>query len=150
MAEEIATQMRKLNTMGQPQPQENQIVEVQFPNGGKNYSYVGSGNLRTGQEVPNAPVTHRISGKNYTVPKPVKVVATHKVVGAQVGDKKGVVGGSVTSIPTGLKYLPGAREQQQNRDIEIRGEKMKVSDYMSQFGQNKMQKLSPLGTVKGD
>ncbi len=141
--------MQKLNAMGQLPVQDNQVVEVQFPNGKKNYSYVGSGNLRTGQEIKNAPVTHHISGKNYTVPKPVRVVATHRIAGAQVGDKKGVVNGNVSVIPVGLKYLPGAREQQQDREINIRGEKIKVSDYMSQFKNGKMQKLNTLGEVGG-
>lgn len=140
--------MQKLDPMGYSQ-QSNQVVEVQFPNGGKNYSYIGGGNLRTGQEIKNAPVTHPLSGKNYTVPKGVKVVATHNVVGAQVGDKKGVVNGSVTSIPVGLKYLPGAREQQQDREIDIKGEKMKVSDYMSQFKNVKLQKLNTFGETGG-
>lgn len=142
--------IQKLNTFGQAAQQNtNQVVEVQFPDGKKNYSYIGSGSLRKGQEIPNAPVTNKYSGKNYVVPKPVKVVATHNIVNAQVGDKKGVTGGKVHSIPTGLKYLPGAKEQQQNREIDIRGEKMKVADYMSQFQQNKMQKLNILGEVGG-
>lgn len=118
----------------------NQVVEVQFPGGGKTYSYVGSGNLRVGQEVKNAPVTHYISGKNYTAP--VKIVATHNVVGANVGDKMGVSDGKVHTIRTGLKYLPGAREQIQNRTINIAGEKMNVSDYMSSFEQKVSNRFS--------
>ena len=118
----------------------NQVVEVQFPGGGKTYSYVGSGNLRVGQEVKNAPVTHYISGKNYTAP--VKIVATHNVVGAEVGDKIGVSNGSVKTIPTGLKYLPGTREQMRNDDVSINGVSTKVNDYMSQFQQEAYNRIS--------
>ena len=138
--------MQKLNTMGFTPPVTNQVVEVKFPGGGKNYSYVGSGNLRTGQEVTHAPVTHHKSGKNYTVPKPVRVVATHRIAGAQVGDQVGVSNGRVKRIPTGLKYLPGVKDQQLNRDINIRGKKMRVSDYMKSFGGG-MQKLNTMGGI---
>ena len=109
----------------------NQVVEVKFPSGEKTYSYIGNGNLRVGQQIGNAPVNHHISGKAYT--SPVKVVATHQLVGAEVGDKKGITNGKVHSIGTGLKYLPGTREQQQNRQIDIGGEKVSVSDYMSNY-----------------
>ena len=126
------SEMSKLNVLGEEQ-NTNQVVEVKFPDGKKNYSYIGSGNLRTGQEVRNAPVTHYRSGKNYVVKTPVKVVATHKLVGANVGDKVGVSNGKVKTIPVGLKYLPGAKEQNEDREIEIKKEKMKVSDYMKDF-----------------
>jgi len=116
-----------------------QVVEVEFPGGGKTYSYIGSGNLRVGQKINNAPVNHYRSGKPYTAP--VTVVATHQVAGVEVGDTKGVSNGRVHSIPTGLKYLPGAREYQQDRTIDIRGEEMNVSEYMSEFSSDAAQRL---------
>ena len=138
--------MEKLNTLGEPISKEaNQVVEVEFPNGGKRYSYIGGGNLRTGQKVDKAPVHHVKSGKPYTAP--VTVVATHNVVGAQVGDKIGVSNGKVKTIPTGLKYLPGAKEYQRDSEININGKKMPVSNYMSEF--DKMKKLNSLGNVVG-
>lgn len=142
----MAEAMQKLNTMGQVR---NQVVEVQFPEGKKNYSYIGSGNLRTGQSVPNAPVTHYISGKNYVCKKPVKVVATHSVQGAQVGDKIGVFNGSVKKIPVGLKYLPGAKEQEQNRKIKIKDKKMTVYDYMKNFAGYGLKKQNLYGEEIG-
>lgn len=117
----------------------NQVVEVEFPSGDKTYSYIGSGNLRVGQKINNAPVNHFKSGKAYTAP--VTVVATHKIAGAEVGDKKAVTDGRVHSIRTGLKYLPGTKEQMQNREINIRGEKIKVSKYMSEFQSPAEQRL---------
>lgn len=145
--------MQKLNVMGDVQKRNDfndttQVVEVQFPEGKKNYSYIGSGNLRKGQEVKNAPVTHYISGKDYVCREPVKVVATHSIVGAQIGDKKGVRNGSVTTIPTGLKFLPSVKEQQQDREVDLSGQKMKVSNYMAKFGWTKMQKPNILGEIK--
>lgn len=132
----------KLNNLGNAQDS-NQVVEVQFPNGGKNYSYIGSGNLRTGQQVKNAPVNHYKSGKPYTAP--VTVVATHNIAGAKIGDKLGVENGNVKSISTGLKYLPGAKEG--SNQIDINGEKMTVNDYMQPFKQDKMQRLNTFGVV---
>lgn len=147
----MSEKMQKLNAMGNlPQQKDtNQVVEVQFPDGGKNYSYIGSGNLRTGQTVPNAPFTHYISGKNCTNKKGVKVVATHNLAGAQVGDKLGVGGGKVKTISTGLKYLPGAKEAEQNRQIDLRGQKMSVSDYMKDFQSPVMKKSTPTGEIVG-
>ena len=109
----------------------NQIVEVLFPSGGRTYSYIGSGNLRVGQEIRNAPVNHYISGKPYTAP--VRVVATHRVVDAEIGDRLAVTNGKVHTIRTGLKYLPGAKELQQDRQISINGKPTKLSNYMSNF-----------------
>ena len=85
----------------------NQVVEVVFPSGGKNYSYIGNGNLRVGQKISNAPVNHYKTGTPYTAP--VEVVATHEVVGAEVGKNIGVSNGMVHTIPKPLKYLAGAR-----------------------------------------
>ena len=117
----------------------NQVVEVVFPSSNKTYSYIGSGNLRVGQQINNAPVNHYISKKPYTAP--VQVVATHSVEGAEVGDKIGVTNGKVHTIGVGLKYLPGAREQQIDNEINIGGETMKVSDYMSTFQSQPRQRL---------
>lgn len=142
--------MQKLNALGNESKNinTNQVVEVQFPSGGKNYSYIGSGNLRTGQNIKDAPVTHPKSGKNY-IAHNVKVVATHNVAGAEVGDKVGVSNGNIKTIPTGLKYLPGNREYNQNRDIDIKGKKMTVNDYMDNFSGNRMQKLNLMGEIGG-
>lgn len=141
--------MQKLNTMGKVAQQKNtnQVVEVQFPDGGKSYSYIGSGNLRTGQQVPNAPFTHYISGKNCINKRGVRIVATHNIVGANIGDRLGVGGGTVKTIPTGLKYLPGAKEAEQNR--QILGQKMTVSDYMKDFQSPLMKKSTPMGKTTG-
>ena len=109
----------------------NQVVEVVFPSGGKTYSYIGSGNLRVGQKISNAPVNHYKTGTPYTAP--VTVVATHEVVGAEVGKKIGVSGGQVHSISKPLKYLPGTRQQQQNSVIDVGGKEMTVSQYLSPF-----------------
>ena len=108
-----------------------QVVEVVYKNGTKTYSYIGSGNLRAGQQVSNAPVNHYISGKAYTTP--VTVVATHNIEGVNVGDKVGVSNGQVHSIPTGLKFLPGNRELQQDRPVDISGQEMSTSEYMEPF-----------------
>ena len=110
---------------------ENQVVEVVFPNGGKTYSYIGSGNLRTGKKIDHAPVNHHKSGKPYTAP--VTVVATHNIVGAEVGDKFGVSNGKIHSIRTGLKYLPGTKEYNSDRQIDVISGSPKVSEYMSEF-----------------
>lgn len=109
----------------------NQVVEVVFPSGGKTYSYIGNGNLRVGQKISNAPVNHYKTGTPYTAP--VEVVATHDVVGAEVGKNIGVSNGMVHTIPKPLKYLAGAREQQRNPLIDIGGRDMTVSQYMSPF-----------------
>lgn len=69
------------------------------------------------------------------------MVATHSVEGAEVGDKIGVTNGKVHTIGVGLKYLPGAREQQIDNEINIGGETMKVSDYMSTFQSQPRQRL---------
>lgn len=116
----------------------NQVVEVVFPGGKKTYSYIGSGNLRTGQHIDNAPVNHYMSGKPYTAP--VTVVATHNVVGAKVGDNIGVSNNQVHSIRTGLKYLPGAKEYNEDRSIDVMKNTPKVSEYMSEFeiGRNRI------------
>lgn len=140
--------MQKLTTMRElPQKDTNQVVEVEFQSGGKRYSYLGSGNLRTGQQINKAPVNHYISNKPYTAP--VKVVATHNVYGAQVGEKLGVTNGNVHKIPTGLKYLPGTKELNEDRQVDIAGQKMSASDYMSRFDRSKMQKLNTMGEISG-
>lgn len=108
-----------------------QVVEVVFPGSNKTYSYIGSGNLRAGQHIDNAPVNHYLSGKSYTAP--VDVVATHNVYGAKVGDKVGVSNGVVHSIPKPLKALPGNKELQLNKTLDIGGEKIKSADYMDKF-----------------
>lgn len=110
----------------------SQVVEVRYGDNiqGKTYSYVGGGNLRTGQVINNAPVTHPGSGKNYTT-KAV-VVATHNVAGAQVGDTVGVENGRVRSIPKPLKYLAGDKELLQDREIEGM-EGTTTSQYIGQF-----------------
>ena len=114
-------------------PDTNQVVEVRYgdKNNGKTYSYVGSGNLRAGQVVNNAPVTHPVSGKNY-VTKAV-VVATHNVYGANVGDMKGVQNGMVTSIPKPLKYLVGDKELLQNRELTAFDDGTTANEYLSQY-----------------
>ena len=116
-----------------------QIVEVRYGDNtatGKTYSYLGGGNLRSGQVVNNAPVTHPQSGKNYTT-KAI-VVATHSVYGAQVGDNTGVQNGVVTTIPKPLKYLPGDKELLQDREVSELGGKT-AGEYMSQFNGATMQ-----------
>lgn len=121
----------------------SQVVEVRYGDGlqntGKTYSYVGSGNLRAGQVINNAPVTHPESGKNYTT-KAV-VVATHDVYGANVGDTVGVENGKVTAIPKPLKYLAGDKELLQNREIAGM-EGTTTSQYIGQFtGQSAQDRL---------
>lgn len=110
-----------------------QVVEVRYGDNltnGKTYSYVGGGNLRSGQVINNAPVTHPQSGKNYTTK--ATVVATHSVYGAEVGENIGVQNGMVTTIPKPLKYLPGDKELLQDREIEgLDG--TTASEYISQF-----------------
>lgn len=108
-----------------------QVVEVVFPGSNKTYSYIGSGNLRAGQHIENVPVNHYKSGKSYTAP--VDVVATHNVYGVKVGDKVGVSNGVVHSIPKPLKALPGNKELQLSKTLDIGGEKIKSSDYMDKF-----------------
>lgn len=117
----------------------SQVVEVRYGDGldgGKTYSYVGGGNLRAGQVINNAPVTHPATGKNYTT-KAV-VVATHEVYGANVGDTVGVQNGRVTSIPKPLKYLAGDRELLQNREIAGM-EGTTTSQYIGQFNNESAQ-----------
>ena len=122
-----------------------QVVEVEFPSGGKTYSYIGDGNLRVGQKIPNAPVNHYKTNTPYTAP--VTVVATHEVYGAEVGDRIGVSNGVVHSIPKPLKYLAGVRQQQRDPEINIGGEEMTVSQYMSQFESPRDRLLSSYGTA---
>lgn len=146
----MAETMQKLNTFGESEVK-NQVVEVQFPDNSKRYSYIGSGNLRKGQEVPNAPFTHYRAKKDLVCKKPVKVVATHNIQGAQVGDKVGVSNGKVKRIPVGLKYLPGAKEQEQNKEIKIKDKKMTVYDYMKNFSGYAMKKQNLFGeNIGGD
>lgn len=147
----MADTMQKLNTMGEmPEQDSNQVVEVQFPSGGKNYSYIGSGNLRAGQTVREAPVTHPVSKRDY-VAKNVKVVATHNVAGAKAGDKVGVTNGTVHSIPTGLKVLPGAKDYGRDSTFDVGGSKMTANEYMSHFREGgRMQKLNSFGEVGGN
>lgn len=83
MAEEIATQMRKLNTMGKVQGQNapnnnpKQIVNVTYGHNGsgKLYSYYGQ-NKRTG-DIVTPEVTHPKSGKKYKTLAVVK--STHNI-----------------------------------------------------------------------
>lgn len=118
---------------------EKQVVEVVFPGGGKTYSYIGDGNLRTGQEIRNAPVNHYKSGTPYTAP--VTVVATHNVVGANVGDHIGVSNGQVHSIRTGLKYLPSNKAFNEDRSIPDIDGNPSTLEYMSPFSETARQRL---------
>jgi hypothetical protein len=80
---------------------------------------VSNGNLRKGQKVNKAPVTHYLSHKNYTAP--AEIVATHRIAGTQVGDKVGVT--TVHSILTGLKYLHDNAQQSEMMTLPL---KMKI------------------------
>lgn len=108
-----------------------QVVEVVFPSGGKTYSYIGSGDLRVGQEISNAPVNHYRTNTPYSAP--VKVVATHNVYGVNVGDRVGVSNGVVHSIPKPLKYLPGNKALTLDRTIDINGRETTTQDYMQPY-----------------
>lgn len=111
--------------------EKKQVVEVVFPGSNKTYSYVGSGGLRVGQTIQNAPVNHYISGKPYTAP--VEVVATHNLYGVNVGDHIGVTNGRVHSIPKPLKYLPSNKDVLQDREVDIDGREMTTDQYMQPF-----------------
>lgn len=112
-----------------------QVVEVVYGDGlksSKTYSYVGNGNLRTGQHIANAPVNHYKTGTPFSAP--VTVVATHRVEGVKVGDFIGVTGNSVHTIGKPLKYLPSNKA-------------LKNDDYVAQLGgeqtQAYMQQFNP-------
>lgn len=127
---------------------EQQVVEVVFPNGKKTYSYIGDGNLRTGQHIDNAPVNHYKTGTPYTAP--VTVVATHNVFGAEVGDHIGVSGGQVHSIKTGLKFLPSNKAFNEDRNIpEIKGDPSTL-EYMSPFSETARQRLMNFKDTNSD